>query len=97
MPRVGAEGVVECMKPSTGERYLSYRPAIDFEGRYSYDNGPRSSPVINEVQIYTYGAQGELHFLTLETGQLVWQRDIATKFSVPENFFGVATNACDRR
>ncbi len=91
MHRVGSQEVVECLKPSTGERYWNYRYATDFEDRYGYNNGPRSSPVINEGHVYTYGAQGKLHCLTLETGQLVWKRDIASEFSVPQDFFGVAT------
>ena len=92
MHRVGSEEVVECLKPSTGESYWSYRYPTDFEDRYGYNNGPRSSPVIDGDRVYTYGAKGQLHCLRLTSGELLWKRDIAREFSVPQDFFGVATS-----
>ncbi len=91
MHRMGSEEVVECLRPETGERYWSFRYPTDFEDRYGYNNGPRSSPVIDGDNVYTYGAQGRLHCLRLKTGQLVWSRDIAEEFGVPQDFFGIAT------
>jgi hypothetical protein len=47
--------------------------------------------VIDGDRIYTIGAEGKLHCLKLETGQLFWKRDIAAEFKVPQDFFGVAS------
>ena len=90
--RLGAEEVVECLRPETGERYWSFRYPTDFEDRFGYNNGPRASPVIDGDYVYTYGAQGQLHCLLLETGQLVWRRDISSEFDVPQDFFGTAAS-----
>lgn len=89
--RSGNQEVIECLRPETGERYWSYRYGTDFSDRYGYNNGPRSSPVIDGDHVYTYGAQGKLHCLRLKTGQVAWRRDIAAEFSVPQDFFGIAT------
>ncbi len=89
--RSGSEVVVECLHPETGESYWTFRYPTDFEDRYGYSNGPRASPVIDGDHVYTYGAQGRLHCLLLRTGQLVWRRDIAEEFAVPQDFFGTAT------
>ncbi len=89
--RSGNEEVIDCLRPETGERYWSYRYRTEFQDRYGYNNGPRSSPVIDDGHVYTYGAQGKLHCLRLKTGQVVWSRDIAAEFKVPQDFFGIAT------
>ena len=90
--RQGAEEIVECLRPETGERYWDFRYPTDFEDRFGYNNGPRASPVIDGDFVYTFGAQGKLHCLRLESGQLVWSRDIAGEFKVPQDFFGTATS-----
>ena len=46
--------------------------------------------MIDGDYVYTHGAEGELHCLNLETGQLVWKRDLAREFKVPQDFFGTA-------
>ncbi len=89
--RVGGEEIVECLRPETGERYWRFAYPTDFEDRFGYNNGPRSSPVIDGDHVFTLGAQGKLHCLRLRTGQLVWRRDLAAEFDVPQDFFGVSS------
>ena len=89
--RVGDEEIVECMHAETGARLWSFRYASDFEDRYGYNNGPRSSPVVDGDRVYTLGAQGQLHSLDLKSGKLVWARNISTEYKVPQDFFGTAS------
>ncbi len=89
--RLGAEEVVECLRAETGARYWKFSYATRFEDRYGYNNGPRSSPVIDGDRVYTMGAEGKLHCLKLETGQVYWKRDIRAEFKVPQDFFGTAS------
>jgi outer membrane protein assembly factor BamB len=89
--RVGDEEIVECMHAETGARHWSFRYATDFEDRYGYNNGPRSSPVVDGDRVYSLGAQGQLHCLDLTSGKLVWARKIATEYKVPQDFFGTAS------
>lgn len=89
--RQASNEVVEALDPETGKRYWRYAYPTDFEDRYGYNNGPRASPLIAGDRVYTYGALGMLHCLRLSTGQMLWRRDIAKEFKVPQDFFGVAS------
>ena len=89
--RSGNDEIVECLNAETGERYWTFRYSTQFEDRYGYNNGPRASPVIDGDRVYTYGAEGKLHCLKLDTGQLYWKRDLNAEFKVPQDFFGTAT------
>ena len=89
--RVGDEEVVDCLHAETGARQWSFRYATDFEDRYGYNNGPRSSPVIDGERVFTVGAQGQLHCLDLRAGKVVWARSIGREYKVPQDFFGTAS------
>ncbi len=89
--RVGDEEVVECLHAETGARQWDFSYPTDFEDRYGYNNGPRSSPVIDGDRVYTVGAQGQLHCLDLRTGKLSWRRHLAAEYKVPQDFFGTSS------
>lgn len=89
--RAGDEEIVESLHPETGMRQWNFRYATDFEDRYGYNNGPRSSPVIDGARVFTMGAQGQLHCLDLRSGALVWRRNIGADYKVPQDFFGTAS------
>ena len=88
--RVGDKERVECLHPETGELYWRFEYGTSFRDRYGYNNGPRTSPVIDEDRVYTYGSQGQLHCRRLDTGELIWTRNIAREFKVKQGFFGTA-------
>jgi outer membrane protein assembly factor BamB len=89
--RTGGEEIVECMHPETGASRWQFRYATGFEDRYGYNNGPRSSPVIDGARVYTVGAEGQLHCLELASGKPVWNRDLRAEYKVPQDFFGTAS------
>ena len=83
--------IVDCLHPETGERYWQHSYPTSFEDRYGYNNGPRSSPVIDGDRVYVVGAEGVLHCLHLPSGQVLWRRQLRDEFKVPQDFFGVAS------
>lgn len=87
--RRGREEVVDCLRADTGEAIWSYAYGSSFRDPYGYNNGPRCSPLLTESHCYTYGAQGKLLCLTLEAGEMVWERDLLTEMTIPDGFFGV--------
>ena len=89
--RVGNEEIVECLHPETGARRWRFQYPTVFEDRYGYNNGPRSSPVIDGDKVYTVGAEGKLHCLELASGKLIWKRDLRAEYKVPQDFFGTAS------
>ena len=89
--RVADEERVECLNPETGAALWQFRYATAFEDRYGYNNGPRSSPVIDGERVYTMGAEGKLHCFELASGRSLWKRDIRMEYRVPQDFFGTAS------
>ena len=86
--RVGDMERVECRHPETGGLHWRIEYPTDFSDRYGYNNGPRASPVIDEDRVYTYGAQAKLQCRKLQTGELIWKRDLAAELRIPQGFFG---------
>ena len=89
--RLVDEEIVECLHPETGSSQWQFRYATEFEDRYGYNNGPRSSPVIDGERVYTLGAEGKLHCLNLLSGTLLWKRDLRAEYRVRQDFFGTAS------
>ena len=94
--RVGDEEIVECLDALTGASRWQFKYGTAFEDRYGYNNGPRSSPVIDGTRVYTMGAEGKLHCLDLASGKVLWKRDLRAEYKVPQDFFGTAVDAARR-
>ncbi len=75
----------------TGKLLWTFEYASAFEDLYGYDNGPRTSPVVDQNRVYTFGAEGMLHCLNVEDGKPIWKLDTAAEFGVIQNFFGVGS------
>jgi outer membrane protein assembly factor BamB len=88
--RVGNEEIVECLDALSGAGRWQFKYGTAFEDRYGYNNGPRSSPVIDGPRVYTMGAEGKLHCLELTSGKVIWERDLTAEYKVPQDFFGTA-------
>ena len=89
--RVGGEEIVECLDALTGASRWQFKYGTVFEDRYGYNNGPRSSPVIDGTRVFTMGAEGKLHCLDLASGKVLWKRDLRADYKVPQDFFGTAS------
>lgn len=83
------EELVECLRADNGRTLWTYGYRSRFRDPYGYNNGPRCSPLLAESHCFTLGAEGKLLCLTLDGGQLVWERNLLQEFNVPDGFFGV--------
>ncbi|MDB6154352.1 MAG: hypothetical protein JWL90_2805 [Chthoniobacteraceae bacterium] len=90
--RVGRQEVVEGFDAKTGESRWKYGYPCQFFDPFGFGSGPRCSPVLMADRCYTFGAEGVLLCLELQSGKLLWRRDTATDFDVPEAFFGVGSS-----
>ena len=52
-------------------------PAI---GKLDYGNTPRATPLIQGQYAYLFGAFGDLHCVRLETGEIVWMKNLRIEF-----------------
>ena len=95
--RLGDEEIVECLHPETGASHWQFRYPTEFEDRYGYNNGPRSSPVIDGARVYTVGAEGQLHCLDLESGQRDLEARSADRVPSAAGFFRDGVDAAGGR
>ena len=89
--RVGGEEIVEAFEAATGQAVWRYAYPSRFSDRFGYNNGPRCTPLLTSNRCYTFGAEGKLLCLDLHTGRLVWQRETARDWNIPEAFFGAGS------
>ena len=55
------------------------------------DNGPRSSPIVDDDRVYCIGPDGMLYCLSVFDHKVLWALDTTDKFHVVQNFFGVGS------
>jgi outer membrane protein assembly factor BamB len=89
--RVGNEEIVAAFDASNGNPGWRYAYPTSFTDPYGYNNGPRCTPLLTSNRCYTFGAEGKLTCVDRLTGKLVWQRDTAKDWEIPEAFFGVGS------
>lgn len=89
--RIKEEEIVEALEAMTGKPVWRHSYPSRFIDPYGYNNGPRCTPLLTSNLCYTFGAEGKLVCLELQSGKLVWQRDTAKDWNVPEAFFGVGS------
>ena len=89
--RVKEEEVVEALEAGTGQPVWRHAYPSRFRDPFGYNSGPRCTPLLTSNRCYTFGAEGKLLCLDLQTGQRLWQRDTAKEWNVPAAFFGVGS------
>ena len=82
--------VVEALDAMSGEPIWLYDYPTTYRDDFGFDEGPRSAPVIAGGRVYTFGAQGQLHAIDLETGAGLWSVEAMARFDVRKAFFGAA-------
>jgi outer membrane protein assembly factor BamB len=83
---------VECMHRETGRRFWIKDYPIEYQDRYGFGNGPRSSPVIANGVVVTLGVTSLLHAFDLKTGAELWKHDLRKDYHVPQDFFGAGSS-----
>ena len=62
-------------------------------GELDYDNGPRGTPTVTEDAVYTMGATGLIHCLSLIEGKKTWGLDCEARFKARRPTWGHASSA----
>ena len=90
--RTGDEAHIDCLEAETGRRTWRFSYPCSFRSRYISNSGPRSTPVISDGRVYVHGVEGTLRCFDLESGKVVWQRDLQTELGLEDDFFGVVSS-----
>ena len=80
--------VIECLHPSTGQRYWKHEYPVTFGSSYGIDDAPRAGPVIDGELVFTVGVRGDLHCLNLMSGKVVWHKNLDRDYGPAPLFFG---------
>ncbi len=89
--RLRTDEIVECLDARTGQSLWTHRYPTHYTDPYGYNNGPRCTPLLTSNRCYTFGAEGKLTCLDLKSGSVIWTRDTARDWEIPEAFFGVGS------
>lgn len=92
--RVGDEEIVQCHDANTGKLHWEFRFPTSAVCDFEYSNGPYSTPVIDVVsrQVFCVGAQGQMHAINFDTGQVVWSRELHREYAVKPDIFPVGAS-----
>jgi outer membrane protein assembly factor BamB len=76
---------VSCLNAETGELLWKHEYACALDPLY-YEGGPGGTPTIHGEAVYTLSKKGHAFRLDLESGKVVWQRDLVADhgFALPE-------------
>jgi outer membrane protein assembly factor BamB len=88
--RVGDRELVEALDAASGKPQWQYGYPTTYRDDFGFDEGPRAVPVVVDGVVYTFGAEGQLHAISLDRGERLWSENTAQKFGVPKGFFGAA-------
>ena len=88
--RMANREIVESLDARTGASQWKYEYPTTYRDDFGFDEGPRAVPVVANGIVYTFGAQGQLHAISLTTGMRIWSEDTAKRFGVAKGFFGAA-------
>lgn len=79
-----------CLDAETGNQKwaLTYFAPGDLD----YGNSPRATPLIVDDRVYLLGAFGMLHCVDLESGEVLWQRNLPFEFQAEVETWGYCSS-----
>jgi outer membrane protein assembly factor BamB len=91
--RQGEDEVLLCLDAVTGKEVwrssqpISYEP---HEAARAHGKGPKSTPVISNGIVYTFGISGVISAHEANTGKVKWRREFSKEYSKTSPLFGTA-------
>ena len=64
----------------------------EYRGGINPDAGPRATPTIHNKVVFAMGASGRLVAMTMENGEILWERNTAREFRAQEGYFGFGSS-----
>jgi outer membrane protein assembly factor BamB len=89
--RFGDRSRLYCLDAKTGQEVWRHEVPTEYEDLYNYNNGPRTSPLIDDERVYAYGVDGVLFCCQTADGKELWRKYLNEQFGVVQNFFGVGS------
>jgi outer membrane protein assembly factor BamB len=86
--REGSDMTTEALDPKTGTVLWRSTYITDYIDSFGFDNGPRAVPAVAEGKVFTFGPEGRVTAMDLETGKELWNYDTESALGSKQGFFG---------
>ncbi len=86
----GEVDVVAAIDPATGDERWRYELGETYEGHSGSDDGPLSTPAIDDGRVFTVSPRGRVAALALADGTEIWRHQLDEESSSPP-FYGYTT------
>ena len=93
MTREGEMEVARALDLRTGAprwRQAYRAPHEVYPGAASFGSGPKSTPVVSDGRLFTFGISGMLTAFDVRDGRIAWQKDFAGRFPATAPPFGTS-------
>lgn len=81
---------IACFSQNTGALLWEHRYTSAYT--VSYPKGPRATPAVSEGRVVTLGAEGDLHCLDVESGNVRWHRELKSAYGAKTPTWGFAAH-----
>jgi outer membrane protein assembly factor BamB len=85
----GSERVM-CLDEATGKELWKHEYPVTYT--ISYPSGPRCTPSVHNGKVYTLGAEGNLICFDVDSGKIVWQKDLEEEYNTKAALWGYAAH-----
>lgn len=85
----GSERVM-CLDGATGKELWKHEYPVTYT--ISYPSGPRCTPSVHNGKVYTLGAEGNLICFDVNSGKIVWQKDLVKEYKTKAALWGYAAH-----
>ncbi|MHC4501775.1 MAG: outer membrane protein assembly factor BamB family protein [Planctomycetota bacterium] len=72
------QDIWRCLGADDGKE--RWQVSYEAKGKMDYSNAPRATPAVYDGLVYLLGAFGHLHCVRLDTGRIVWKKNIIREF-----------------
>lgn len=86
--RKGKKEIVDAWEAATGKTLWTFDYPTNYKDDFGFDDGPRSAPTVADGKVFTFGAEGALHAIDLNTGIKLWRVDVHKQYNVEKGYFG---------
>jgi outer membrane protein assembly factor BamB len=81
---------VDCLNATNGVRVWRQEYVTSYRDDFGFDEGPRATPAIDGMRVFTFGADGALNCWDSGSGSNLWRLDTRKQFNSDKGFFGIA-------
>jgi outer membrane protein assembly factor BamB len=88
--RLADKEVLDCLHAGDGRPVWHFEYSTSYHDDFGFDEGPRATPALGTGKVYSFGAEGVLSCLDLQSGRLIWSLKVKERLHAPKGFFGIA-------